>query len=175
MVPFGRTAAIFDVDDSLLDGNAGTIFTWYLYSERVMRADMRSRIPRIIYEYARHRLTEQDMVEVGSRCQQGLYADALRGHAHACFERHLRKRITSALLAGSRFFHLANMKGHVRYASLEAATDDSGVWEDRRLGVSETITLPNETEYSFSANNATWEPDIERRCRRIRAVSRRGA
>jgi hypothetical protein len=24
MVPFGRTAAIFDVDDSLLDGNAGT-------------------------------------------------------------------------------------------------------------------------------------------------------
>ncbi|MCF7730235.1 MAG: hypothetical protein K9N23_01045 [Akkermansiaceae bacterium] len=46
----------------------------------------------------------------------------------------MRKRITSALLAGSRFFHLANMKGHVRYASLEAATDDSGVWEDRRLG-----------------------------------------
>ncbi|MBN8459393.1 MAG: bifunctional DNA primase/polymerase [Verrucomicrobia bacterium] len=80
----------------------------------------------------------------------------------------MRKRITSALMAGSRFFHLANMKGHVRYASLEAATDDSGVWEDRRLGVSETITLPNETEYSFSANNATWEPDIERRCRRIR-------
>lgn len=80
----------------------------------------------------------------------------------------MRKRITSALLAGSRFFHLANMRGHVRYAALEAATDNSGVWEDRRLGVSETIILPNETEFSFSANNATWEPDIERRCRRIR-------
>jgi DNA polymerase-1 len=80
----------------------------------------------------------------------------------------MRKRITSALMAAARFFHLANMKGHVRYASLEAATDDSGVWEDRRLGVSETLHLPNETEFSFSANNATWEPDIERRCRRIR-------
>jgi len=80
----------------------------------------------------------------------------------------MRKRITSALRAGSRFFHLANMKGHIRYASLEAATDNSGVWEDRLLGVNETLTLPNETEYSFSANNATWEPDIERRCRRIR-------
>ena len=80
----------------------------------------------------------------------------------------MRKRITSALMSGSRFFHLANMKGHVRYASLEAATDNSGVWEDRRLGASETLTLPNETEFSFSANNATWEPDIERRCRRIR-------
>lgn len=80
----------------------------------------------------------------------------------------MRKRITSALLSGARFFHLANMKGHVRYASLEAATDNSGTWEDRRLGVSETLVLPNETEFSFSANNATWEPDIERRCRRIR-------
>jgi DNA polymerase-1 len=80
----------------------------------------------------------------------------------------MRKRITSALMAASRFFHLANMKGHVRYASLEAATDDSGVWEDRKLGVSETLRLPNETEFSFSANNATWEPDIERRCRRVR-------
>jgi DNA polymerase-1 len=80
----------------------------------------------------------------------------------------MRKRITSALMAYSRFFHLANMKGHVRYAALEAATDNSGIWEDRRLGVSETIILPNETEFSFSANNATWEPDIERRCRRIR-------
>ncbi|ACL65977.1 HAD-superfamily subfamily IB hydrolase, TIGR01490 [Anaeromyxobacter dehalogenans 2CP-1] len=98
MVPFGRTAAIFDVDDSLLDGNAGTIFTWYLYSERVMRPEVRSRIPRVIYEYARSRLTEQDMVEVGSRCQQGLYADQVKAHAHVCFERHLRKRITSGAI-----------------------------------------------------------------------------
>ncbi len=80
----------------------------------------------------------------------------------------MRKRITSALLSGARFAHFANMKGHINYSSLEAATDNSGVWEDRRLGVSETLVLPNETEFSFSANNATWEPDIERRCRRIR-------
>ncbi len=95
MVPFGRTAAIFDADDSLLDGNAGTIFTWYLYSEKVMRPEVRSRIPRIIYEYARRRLTERDMVEVGSKCQIGLRADDIKAHAHACFERHLRKRITA--------------------------------------------------------------------------------
>jgi HAD superfamily hydrolase (TIGR01490 family) len=109
MVPFARTAAIFDVDDSLLDGNAGTIFTWYLYSEKLMKPEMRSRIPRIIYEYARHRLTEQDMVEVGSRAQQGLYADALRAHAHVCFERHLRKRITSG---GIRQIRKHLLSGH---------------------------------------------------------------
>ncbi len=98
MTPFSRTAAIFDVDDSLLDGNSGTIFTWYLYSEKVMRPDQRSRIPRLIYEYARDRLTEQDMVEAGSICQQGLYADVVKAHAHLCFERHLRKRITSGAM-----------------------------------------------------------------------------
>src|SRR5512140_2667811 len=98
MVPFGRTAAIFDVDDSLLDGNAGTIFTWYLYSEKIMKPEMRARVPRVIYEYARHRLTEQDMVEIGSRCQQGLPADELKTHAHRCFERHLRRRITSGAI-----------------------------------------------------------------------------
>ena len=80
----------------------------------------------------------------------------------------MRKRITSALLQGARFFHLANMKGHIKYPALEAATDASGFWEDRVLGASESLTLRNETEFSISANNATWEPDIERRCRRIR-------
>ena len=95
MVSFGRTAAIFDVDDSLLDGNAGTIFSWYLYSEKIMRPEIRARVPRLVYEYARRRLTERDMVELGSRCQAGLWADDLRGHAHACFEKFLRKRITA--------------------------------------------------------------------------------
>jgi HAD superfamily phosphoserine phosphatase-like hydrolase len=110
VVPFGRTAAIFDVDDSLLDGNAGTIFTWYLYSEKIMRPEMRSKIPRIIYEYARRRLSEKDMVEVGSRCQQGLRADELRGHAHACFHKHLRKRITTGAVRQIRK-HL--LSGHL--------------------------------------------------------------
>ena len=52
----------------------------------------------MIYDYARHRLGELDMVELGSRCHQGLRADELKAHAHLCFERHLRKRITSGAL-----------------------------------------------------------------------------
>lgn len=95
MVPFGRIAAIFDADDSLLDGNAGTIFTWYLYSEKVMRPEMRARMPRLIYDYARKRIGERDMVEAGSTSQAGLRADEVKAHAHRCFERHLRERITA--------------------------------------------------------------------------------
>jgi HAD superfamily hydrolase (TIGR01490 family) len=60
-----------------------------------MRPETRSRIPRVIYEYARKRLTELDMVELGSQCHVGLRADELKAHARICFERHLKKRITS--------------------------------------------------------------------------------
>jgi HAD superfamily hydrolase (TIGR01490 family) len=126
MVPFGRTAAIFDVDDSLLDGNAGTIFTWYLYRERLMRPEVRARIPRIIYEYARDRLSEQDMVEVGSKCQQGLYADELRAHAHVCFERHLRKRITSGAIRQIRKHLLSGHFVVIASGSPQVIVDEVG-------------------------------------------------
>ncbi len=94
MQPFQRTAAVFDIDDSLLDGNAGTIFTWYLYSNREMAPAVRSQVPRALYDYARKRLSEADMVALGSRCQQGLRADRLRELARRCFEKHVKKRIT---------------------------------------------------------------------------------
>jgi HAD superfamily hydrolase (TIGR01490 family) len=126
MVPFGRTAAVFDVDDSLLDGNAGTIFTWYLFRQKVMRPEIRSGFPRVIYDYARHRLSEQDMVEVGSRCHQGLRADELKSHARACFERHLRKRITSGAIRQVRKHLLSGHFVLVASGSPQVIIDEVG-------------------------------------------------
>jgi HAD superfamily hydrolase (TIGR01490 family) len=126
MIPFGRTAAVFDVDDSLLDGNAGTIFAWYLYSEKIMRPEMRSRIPRLVYDYARDRLTEKDMVEEGSRCQRGLYADVVRAHAHLCFERHLRKRITSGAMRQIRRHLLSGHFVAIASGSSQFVIDEMG-------------------------------------------------
>jgi DNA polymerase I-like protein with 3'-5' exonuclease and polymerase domains len=80
----------------------------------------------------------------------------------------MRKRITSALRSGERFFHLANIKDHIRFAALEAATDNSGRWRDRLLSSNHELDLDNEMDFSLSANHATWEPDIERRSRVIR-------
>src|SRR5205085_2662931 len=92
MQPFQRTAAVFDIDDSLLDGNAGTIFTWFLYSNREMVPSVRSAVPRALYEYARKRLSEADMVALGSKCQMGIRADRLRELARRCFGRHAALR-----------------------------------------------------------------------------------
>jgi len=110
MQPFQRTAAIFDIDDSLVDGNAGTIFTWYLYSNREMVPAVRSQVPRALYDYARKRLSEVDMVALGSRCQQGLRADRLRELARRCFEKHVKKRITQG---GLRTVRRHMLLGHL--------------------------------------------------------------
>ncbi len=110
MQPFQRTAAVFDIDDSLLDGNAGTIFTWYLYSNREMAASVRSQVPRALYEYARKRLGESGMGALGSRCQQGIRADRLRDLARKCFERHIKKRVTQG---GLRTVRKHLLMGHL--------------------------------------------------------------
>src|SRR4030088_1045349 len=94
MQPFQHTAAVFDIDDSLLDGNAGTIFTWFLYANREMAPQVRSQVPRALYDYARKRLSEADMVALGSKCQQGIRADRLRDLARKCFQQYVKKRIT---------------------------------------------------------------------------------
>ncbi len=107
---FHRTAAIFDLDDSLLDGNAGTIFTWYLYSQKLLRQDVRSKLPRALYDFARRRLTEADMVAIASRAHVGLRADEAKEHARRCFEKHLRKRITAE---GMRAVRRHLLSGHL--------------------------------------------------------------
>ena len=110
MQPFQRTAAIFDIDDSLLDGNAGTIFTYFLYSTREMAPQVRSQVPRALYEYARKRLSEADMVALGSKCQQGIRADRLRDLARQCFERRIKQRVTQA---GLRTVRKHLLQGHL--------------------------------------------------------------
>jgi len=81
----------------------------------------------------------------------------------------MRKRITSALRTGNPFFHIANLRGHINYPSLEAATDASLLWKDRCLGHSRELELPNEAEYSLSMNvGATLTVDLDARAIFIR-------
>lgn len=81
-----------------------------------------------------------------------------------------QKRITAALAAGRRMMHLANCQGHIddRYIT-QAITDK--VWRTRQLGsnrASADLWLPNECEYSISANlGLTYREDLEPRMRKI--------
>jgi HAD superfamily hydrolase (TIGR01490 family) len=126
MQPFQRTAAIFDIDDSLLEGNAGTIFSWFLYSNREMVAAQRALVPRALYDYARKRIGEPDMVALGSRCQQGIRVDRLRELAARCFEKHIKKRITQGGLRAVRKHLLSGHLVIVASGSPQLIIDECG-------------------------------------------------
>ena len=128
VTPFQRTAAIFDVDDSLVDGNVGTIFTWYLFSQRLLRPDVRAKLPKALYDYARRRLTEGDMVALASKAHVGLALDALEGHARDCFEKHVRKRITAEGMKTVRRHLLAGHLVVLASGSPQVMIDEVGLF-----------------------------------------------
>ena len=84
-----------------------------------------------------------------------------------------RKRITAALMAGRRTMHFANCQGYVQDAALIGAIT-SKTFGARNLGSTEAkadLTLPNEIEFSISANvGLTFREDVEPRTRRISLV-----
>ena len=81
-----------------------------------------------------------------------------------------RKRITAALMSGRRMMHFANCQGHLQDAAFIGAIT-SKTFGARNLGSTEAksdLTLPNEIEFSLSANiGLTFRPDVEPRTRRI--------
>src|SRR5512135_2408861 len=89
-----------------------------------MLPEIRARIPRLVYEFARKRLTERDMVELGSRCQAGLWVDDIRAHAQVCFERHLKKRITAGAVRQIRKHLLSGHYVLIASGSPQAIVDE---------------------------------------------------
>jgi hypothetical protein len=80
------------------------------------------------------------------------------------------KRITAGLLAGRRFFHFANCQGYLQDKYFIQAITDSA-WRVRLLGSNNAqsdLLIPNEAEYSLSANTGlTYREDVEPRLRKI--------
>ena len=76
------------------------------------------------------------------------------------------KRVTSTLLSGARVILLDNvhtLKGEALAAALTAR-----VWQGRRLGKSEMLTLPNDALWIATGNNVALDDDMPRRIVPIR-------
>ena len=84
-----------------------------------------------------------------------------------------RKRITAAIMAGRRMMHFANCQGYIQDAAFIGAVT-SKTFGARNLGSTEAkadLTMPNEIEFSISANvGLTFREDVEPRTRRISLV-----
>jgi hypothetical protein len=82
----------------------------------------------------------------------------------------MRKRITSLLREGESLVTLDNISRPIDYPSLDAALTTTR-WRDRVLGVSETISVPNNLVWLASGNNLIFGGDIIRRALHIRLES----
>jgi phosphoserine phosphatase len=110
MRDFRGKAAIFDLDHSTLDGNAGLLFTRSLYLKGMFSPAIRKQIPGLVYRYMAGKATEADVVEFGSHCQDGLTVEEVQKVAAACFVQSVKPRITREGLQSIRF-HL--LSGHL--------------------------------------------------------------
>lgn len=82
-------------------------------------------------------------------------------------ESEMKRRITSAIVSGRRFQHLANCRGDLDSPSLEAAIT-SEFWADRLIGTSEAPVMVNEIIFSMSYNEELdITPDLRSRSRRV--------
>jgi len=82
-----------------------------------------------------------------------------------------RKAITAALLTNPPALLFDNLQAGSSFDSKELAVAmTSGEWEDRRLGSTERLTLPNRAVWTFTGNNVSLSNDLRRRFVVIRLV-----
>ena len=82
-----------------------------------------------------------------------------------------RKRITSILLKGRRLLLLDNIGARLGNAVLDALLT-SETWQDRILGHSREVSVPNNLLVIATGNNLELQADTVRRCLRVQLVSR---
>jgi len=82
-------------------------------------------------------------------------------------EEETRKRLTSILLAGRAAAIFDNVRGRLDSANLSMVLT-AAEWEDRILGASSQVRLPNRTEWIVTANNVTLSNELARRSISIR-------
>ena len=83
-----------------------------------------------------------------------------------------RKAITAALMTNQPCIFFDNLKAGSVFNSEELAIAmTSPDWEDRKLGVSERVTLPNRAVWCFTGNNVSLKGDLKRRFVTIRLAT----
>jgi len=108
------------------------------------------------------------LVEAASHVARGAPAIMLtEGHD----EDEWRKRVTATLLGGPEMVSIDNVRRRLESAAFSAALT-CAAWSDRRLGASETVTVPVRCAWVATGNNPAVSAEIARRCVSIRIDAR---
>ena len=98
---------------------------------------------------------------------QAITGGSIARFAPATDDQEMRKRITAILLAGRQVVLLDNLAGRIDSPSL-AAVLTAPTWEDRVLGHSRVVSLPNTAIWAATANNPSLSAELARRCVHVR-------
>jgi len=109
------TPAIFDIDQTLIQGMSGSYFVKYLWDNKVYGIRAKLKILRALYLYRMNSLSEADIVRMGATSYKGLMVEDLTQWGERCFEEVVREKIYSEALREVRR-HLRDGH-HVVFAS----------------------------------------------------------
>ncbi len=77
------------------------------------------------------------------------------------------KQITAKLMQGSTIITIDNLPGRLQSSKLDAVLTAT-IWEDRLMGVSKMVKVPQRATWIATGNNIRLGGDLARRCYRIR-------
>ena len=98
-----KTAAIFDVDRTILDGMSGHLFSWFMWKEGMLSFKNKFRISLVFTGYRLGILPEEDLVKIGTTYCAGMKADDLKAAAKKCIKKKIGKRIFSEAIKAIEF------------------------------------------------------------------------
>ena len=130
-----------------------------------------TRTPVFIHEANRERAGKDHMAGITGITYEGVNVEEpaiSTGSKNSNSNEELRKKILSCIMQGRKRFHSANNKGKFNNAIFEGITTAEH-YNDRILGRSESIQLPNEMDFSMSGNlGLQLTPDMINRARIVR-------
>lgn len=83
----------------------------------------------------------------------------------------MKKTICAYALAGTSLICFDNIRGEIGGGALESAMTAEDMWEGRKLGVNDNVTLPWSSVILLNGNNAIVSPDIAQRVAMARLES----
>jgi len=157
------------VDFPFADDEASKANAWALLLTPILRPAIAGGVPLALLDAPSPGSGKSLFCHVVALVATGKTAGILTAPQHN--EEEWRKRITAALRHGRPVVQIDNLADELKSAQLAAALTTEW-WEDRELGYSRLLRLPQRATWMATGNNVKLGGDLPRRCYMVRLNTR---
>lgn len=86
---------VFDVDHTLIEGNAGSLLVKHLFAKRIIGWELLLRLPLYTLAYRLGKLDYDRLLQYALKCWSGLSVDTLNHEAGLCYQQKIQSRLRS--------------------------------------------------------------------------------